>query len=63
MCEEDPDLEDDPYMREYWEKRLAELKMEVAKPKWGYLLEIAKNQFELEVTRAPEEAIVLIHLY
>ena len=40
MVEEDPDLEDDPYMQEYRKKRLEELKVEASKPRFGSLVEI-----------------------
>lgn len=63
MIEDDPDLEDDAYMQEYWQKRLQQMKEEAAKARWGDMIEISKPQFEVEVTRAPQDALVIIHLY
>lgn len=64
MKDEDPDLEDDEeFMKQYREKRLQEMKIDHAKPKYGSIIEINRPQFELEVTRAPQDVIVIIHLY
>jgi len=63
MVEDDPDLEDDEYMKQYREKRLAELKAEVGKPKFGSLIEIGRPYFEMQVNRAPKDVLVVIHLY
>ena len=63
MCEDDPDLDDDEFMKEYREKRLQQLKEDQAKPKFGDLIEISKPDFEWQVTRAPKDVIVVIHLY
>ena len=50
-------------MKEYREKRLQQLKDKSAEPKFGQMIEIGKNQFELEVSRAPKDVIVILHLY
>lgn len=53
MIEDDPDLEDDEYMKEYRAKRLQELKVEAAQPKFGEMIEITRPEFDLQVHRAP----------
>lgn len=64
MKEDDPDLEDDDeFMKQYREKRLQELKVDATKPKYGSIIEINRPQFEVEVNRAPQDVIVIIHLY
>jgi len=63
MAEDDPDLEEDDVFKEYRQKRLEELKLQAARPKFGSLLEINRPQFEIEVTRAPKDVLVVIHLY
>jgi hypothetical protein len=63
MAEDDPDLEDDEYFKEYRQKRLEELKEQASRPRFGFLKEISRPDFEVEVTRAPKDVIVVIHLY
>lgn len=63
MAEEDPDLEDDDLFEEYRRQRLEEMKAAAARPKFGSLLEISRPDFEIQVTRAPKDVIVAIHLY
>ena len=63
MAEDDPDLEDDEYFKEYRAKRLEELKEQAGRPRFGGLIEISRPEFEVHVTRAPKDAVVVIHLY
>lgn len=63
MAEDDPDLEEDPLFEEYRRKRMEEMKLAAARPKFGSLLEIGRPDFEIQVTRAPKDVIVVIHLY
>jgi hypothetical protein len=39
------------------------MKDEAAKAIWGDMIEISKPEFEIQVTRAPKDALVIIHLY
>ena len=43
MCEDDPDLEDDPFMQKKKKKRLEEMKAQALLPKFGSLIEIDKT--------------------
>lgn len=63
MAEDDPDLEEDEMFREYREKRLEELKMQAARPRYGDVLEINRPEFEQQVNAAPKDVWVVIHLY
>jgi len=64
MAEDDPDFDDeDPFMKEWREKRMMEVAKEAAKPKFGSVYEINKPEWEAHVTNAPAESNVIIHLY
>lgn len=63
MLEDDLDLEEDEYFKEYREKRLEELKVQSARPKYGSFIEIGRPDFEVQVNRAPQDVMVVIHLY
>jgi len=64
MAEDDPDFNDeDPFMKEWREKRMMEVAQEAAKPKFGSVYEINKPEWEDHVTKAPAESNVVIHLY
>jgi thioredoxin-like negative regulator of GroEL len=63
-AEDDPDFDDeDEFMKQWREKRMAEVQAEAAKPKFGSVYEIGKQDWEEHVTNAPPEANVVIHLY
>lgn len=62
-AEEDDEFEDDDFMRQYRENRLAQMAVEKNKPRFGSVYEINKAQWEEHVTRAPADAPVVIHLY
>lgn len=63
MLEDDPDLEEDEVFKAYREKRLEELKQDLSRPRFGGLIEIGRPDFEVQVTRAPKDIIVVISLY
>jgi hypothetical protein len=59
-----PELEDDDdFLEQYRLKRLEELKKEKERPKFGTQLDIQRIEFEVQVTRAPAESVVIITLY
>ena len=57
------DDEDDEVLRQYTQKRLQEMKEFASKPKYGRLLEIRKQDYIAEVTNAPKDIPVVLHLY
>lgn len=59
---EDDDFEDD-VIKQYKEKRLAELKEFAAKPKFGTLVELRKQDYITQVNNAPKDVFVVLHLY
>lgn len=63
MAEDDPDLEEDEYLQQYRDARLQEMKKKHEASKFGSVKEFDKTQWEIEVTRAPENVFVLIHLH
>jgi hypothetical protein len=64
MMLDKPELEDDDdFLEQYRLKRLEELKKEKERPKFGTQLEIQRLEFEVQVSRAPPEAVVIITLY
>ena len=64
MAEDDLDFDDeDEFMKEWREKRMREVAVEAAKPKFGSVYEINKPEWDYHVTKAPAESNVIIHLY
>jgi hypothetical protein len=61
--EEMEDDFDEDFLKEYKEKRLKELKEYAALHKFGTLMEINKQEFVQEVTKAPKGVYVVLHLY
>ncbi|KAH9298709.1 hypothetical protein KI387_030391, partial [Taxus chinensis] len=61
--EDDPDLDDARFLDEYRKKRLAELKEIARKPRFGSVLPIVGSDFVREVSQAPPEVWVVVHLY
>lgn len=57
------DDEDDEVLRQYKEKRLKEMREFAAKPHYGKVYELKKQDFVAEVTNAPKEVYVVLHLY
>lgn len=57
------DDEDDEVLKKYREKRLAELKEFASKPKFGKVYELRKQDYIDEVTNAPKDVYVVLHLY
>ena len=57
------DEEDDEVLRRYKEKRIKEMKEMAARPHYGKLLELKKQDYIQEVTNAPKGVYVVLHLY
>lgn len=60
---EDELSDDDKFMAEYREKRLADLRAQAAREKFGSVEEIAKVDWIEQVNKASEETWVICHLY
>lgn len=54
---------DEDYLEEFRKKRMEEMKAAMLKPKFGFVLEINKQEYIAEVTNAPKDVFVVIHLY
>jgi len=54
---------DDDFLEQYKQKRIKELEALAAKPRFGSLQEINKQQYVNEVTNAPEGVWVVLSLY
>lgn len=63
LKELEDDDEDDEVIKAYQAKRLAELKEFASKPKFGKVLELRKQDYIDEVTHAPKDVYVVLHLY
>ncbi|KAJ7148383.1 hypothetical protein O6H91_04G072500 [Diphasiastrum complanatum] len=61
--EDDLDLDDDRFLEEYRKKRLAELKEISKKARYGSVLPISGSDFVREVSQAPSDVWVVVHLY
>ena len=59
---DDDDYEDD-VIKQYKEKRMAELKEFASKPKFGSVTELRKQDYITEVNNAPKDVFVVLHLY
>jgi hypothetical protein len=57
------DDEDDEVLQMYQQKRLAEMKEFAMKPKFGKVTELRKQDYIPEVTNAPTDVWVVLHLY
>ncbi|CAG8448217.1 2142_t:CDS:2 [Ambispora gerdemannii] len=57
------DEEDDRVLLEYRKKRMAELKAEAERAKYGQYVQISKPDFIREVTDASKEDWVIVHLF
>lgn len=57
------DDEDDEVLKQYQEKRLRELQEYAQKPKFGKVYELRKQDYIAEVTNAPKDVYVVLHLY
>jgi len=62
-AEDDLDFDEDDFMKDYRDKRIAELQAKAALHSFGYLREIVKPEWEKQVTHAPKDVHVVIHLY
>ena len=64
MVEDDLDLEDDDYMKEYREKRLNEMKEKADKYKFPFgVLDITKQDYEYHINNMPKDTLGVIHMY
>jgi molecular chaperone DnaK (HSP70) len=64
MVEDDLDLEDDDFMKQYQAQRLNEMKEQAAQFKFsGGLYEISKNEYEWHVKNMPQETLGVILMY
>ena len=64
MAEDDIDFDDeDEFMKQYRARRIEQLKVESAKPKFGSVFEIVKADWEEHITRAPADVFVCIIFY
>jgi hypothetical protein len=57
------DDEDEEVLRIYEERRMAELKELAKKAKFGKVFELRKHDYIAEVTNAPKDVYVVLHLY
>lgn len=57
------DDEDDEILKIYQQKRLEELKELAKKPRFGIVAELRKQDYIAEVTNAPADVYVVLHLY
>lgn len=55
--------EEDPFFQKYREQRLKELKALASLPHFGKVIEITKQEYEDEVSKAPKDVQVLLHMY
>jgi Phosducin len=63
MEEDALDEEDEKMFREYLDKRKSEISSYKAKPKFGDIIEISRDEYVREVTNAPKGVFVVLHLY
>jgi hypothetical protein len=57
------DDENDEILEQYMQKRLAEMQEYAKKPKFGTVVELRKQDYIAEVTKAPQDVFVVLHLY
>eukprot|EP00357_Protocruzia_adherens_P013130 CAMPEP_0114996846 /NCGR_PEP_ID=MMETSP0216-20121206/14559_1 /TAXON_ID=223996 /ORGANISM="Protocruzia adherens, Strain Boccale" /LENGTH=244 /DNA_ID=CAMNT_0002361139 /DNA_START=135 /DNA_END=869 /DNA_ORIENTATION=- len=62
LDELEDDYEDD-FLAQYRAKRMKEMKDKAAKPHFGSLLEISKEDWTKEINEAPKDVFVVVHLY
>jgi len=60
---EEDNAEDEKVLKSYMEKRMAEMKEYAAKPKYGHVFELRRQDFVQEVNNAPKDVFVVLHLY
>eukprot|EP00249_Psilotum_nudum_P000599 c12664_g1_i1 orf=521-1282(-) len=63
QLEDDSTLDDDRFLEEYRKKRLAEIRELARKPRFGSVLHISAGDFISEVSNAPPDVWVVVHLY
>ena len=62
-AEDDIDFDEDDFMQDYRQQRLAQMKEQAAKARFGSVIEISKPEWDMEITRAPADTWVVIALY
>ncbi|KAL2621053.1 hypothetical protein R1flu_001258 [Riccia fluitans] len=60
---DDPDLDDDRFLEEYRKKRIQELTEKSRKARFGSVVPITGSDFIREVSQAPADVWVVVHLY
>lgn len=63
LDELEEELDDESFMAEYREKRIAELRAKAKTERFGSVIEISKSQWTREVNDASNECWVIVHLY
>ena len=63
MVEDDLDLEDDEFIKEYQAMRIEEMKQQAGKPRFGSVYSISKQDWEEHITNAPKGVNVVILFY
>eukprot|EP00246_Nothoceros_aenigmaticus_P002515 TRINITY_DN13382_c0_g2_i1.p1 TRINITY_DN13382_c0_g2~~TRINITY_DN13382_c0_g2_i1.p1 ORF type:complete len:256 (+),score=62.66 TRINITY_DN13382_c0_g2_i1:232-999(+) len=61
--EDDADLDDDRFLEEFRKKRLIQLKAQARKARFGSVIPITGADFIREVSHAPADVWVVVHLY
>uniref|UniRef100_A0A7N0UA37 Phosducin domain-containing protein n=1 Tax=Kalanchoe fedtschenkoi TaxID=63787 RepID=A0A7N0UA37_KALFE len=61
--EDDLDLDDDRFLEEYRKQRLAEMREAAKVMKFGYVMPISGSDFVRQVSEAPPDVWVVVHLY
>jgi len=62
LKEMEDDFEDD-FLEQYKKKRLDQIKSQAGKPRYGESREISKQDYVHEVTNAPKDVFVILHLH
>ncbi|CAG8524553.1 1279_t:CDS:2 [Diversispora eburnea] len=57
------DEEDERILLEYRQKRIAEMKAEVSRERFGHVMQISKPDFVREVSEASKDVWVVVHLF
>lgn len=60
---EDPDEDEERMLQAYRDMRLAEMKAASRRPEFGELMHIAANEWQAQVTNAPPDVFVVVHLH
>lgn len=55
-------LEDEAFLQSYREKRIAELKQQASRERWGYVVNINRKEYTEEITEASADCFVIVHI-